>query len=107
MCKTRELPPEAARGFELDTARGRVPVILLERDGEYHAYLNRCPHTGVNLDWTPGVFLDRSGEFLQCATHGALFRREDGYCVFGPCADRSLRRVELEVEDGRIACRLD
>ena len=34
--------------------------------------------------------------------HCALFRIEDGYCVAGPCVDRSLTPVKLRIEDGRV-----
>ncbi|MEE8263379.1 MAG: Rieske (2Fe-2S) protein, partial [Gammaproteobacteria bacterium] len=40
--------------------------------------------------WVPDQFLDETGNLLQCATHGALFRIEDGFCVAGPCTGASL-----------------
>jgi len=35
---------------------------------------------------------------IQCATHGALFRIRDGYCVAGPCAGQGLIPLEVKVE---------
>jgi nitrite reductase/ring-hydroxylating ferredoxin subunit len=64
------------------------------------AFLNRCPHVGVPLNLFPGSFLDRKGEFLLCATHGALFQQSDGLCLSGPCVGEALTtlRIELELE---------
>ena len=65
-------------------------------------YHNRCPHRGTPLDWQPGQFLDREGAHLVCATHGALFRLADGFCVAGPCAGDALSPLPTRVEDARI-----
>jgi nitrite reductase/ring-hydroxylating ferredoxin subunit len=67
-----------------------------------YACRNHCPHTGINLEWQPDRFFDPGGGFLQCATHGALFRPEDGFCVRGPCAGDRLEAVPVRVEHGQI-----
>ena len=103
LCHLEELADGEARGVVVETERGdSLAIILLRRKGRVLAYRNRCPHTGVNLEWLPDQFLDREGAFIQCATHGALFRPEDGYCVRGPCAGESLEKVEVELRDGGI-----
>jgi nitrite reductase/ring-hydroxylating ferredoxin subunit len=35
---------------------------------------------------------------IQCALHGALFRIEDGYCLYGPCQGASLHPLPLRQE---------
>jgi nitrite reductase/ring-hydroxylating ferredoxin subunit len=65
------------------------------------AYLNRCPHRGTPLNWVPNRFLTDDREHAICATHGALFRIDDGRCIAGPCAGDSLVPVRVEV-DGDI-----
>ena len=40
--------------------------------------------------------------FIQCATHGALFRLVDGLCVYGPCAGEYLTAVAMAVVDGDV-----
>lgn len=67
-----------------------------------YGYLNACPHTGGPLDWVPGRFLNAEGDLIQCSTHGALFRIEDGFCVAGPCAGASLTPVSLKIQDDDI-----
>ena len=76
--------------------------ILLRHAGRIKVYVNRCPHAGINLEWQPDEFFDRDGHFLQCATHGALFRPEDGTCVRGPCAGDALQSVNWEVRGGEL-----
>lgn len=95
LCPAHALAEGEARGFCIETAGGRRAVMLVRSGCRYYAYVNSCPHTGVNLDWVPDRFLDVSGEFIQCATHGALFRIGDGFCVHGPCAGRSLQALPL------------
>lgn len=98
LCESDQLVEGQSRGIEVDGQS----LILVRRRGRVYAYGNRCPHTGVNLDWLPDQFLDTSGDYLQCAVHGALFRIEDGYCVRGPCAGDALRRVAVREARGEI-----
>ena len=63
---------------------------------------NRCPHRGTPLDWRPDEFLDRSGDHLVCATHGALFDKNDGICVAGPCAGDALPEIPCTTRAGRV-----
>jgi nitrite reductase/ring-hydroxylating ferredoxin subunit len=63
------------------------------------AYKNSCPHTGVNLEWQTDQFLDMTQSYIQCATHGALFRIDDGYCLRGPCAGDWLDSLQVVLED--------
>jgi len=102
LCSLSDLPPDEAREFELDEARGRDSIFVLRRGDRVHGYWNRCPHRGTPLNWLPDHFLDREGRHIVCATHGALFSVEDGLCLQGPCAGDALRRVRLEVRDGQV-----
>ena len=106
LCAADALPPTEGRGFSVRQGAREFAVLLIRHDGRPRAYLNRCPHTGVNLDWTPDRFLDWTGRMIQCATHGALFRTDDGYCVAGPCAGRSLTPLDLREVDGCIEVEL-
>ena len=101
-----ELPDPGGRGFSVDDGTHRYELFVVRRGNAVFGYCNKCPHTGLNLDWVPNAFMDPSGQLIQCATHGARFRMEDGYCVSGPCAGRSLRPLELLLIDGRIALKV-
>ncbi len=96
LCDLRAIGDGQARGFELDDG---LSVFVLRRGDAYFAYLNRCPHTGVELNWQPDQFLDSEGRYIQCSMHGALFRVEDGACLRGPCAGQALTPITLRVRD--------
>jgi len=65
------------------------------------AYLNQCPHTGIELNWMPGRFMDTDNLFIQCSTHGALFKPRDGECIAGPCQGDALTALDVR-ENGEI-----
>lgn len=78
-------------GFEQPLPRARPePAFVVRHGGQPRAYLNRCGHVPVELDWQPGRFFDDSGLYLICATHGALYHPDDGACAGGPCRGRGL-----------------
>ena len=81
-----------------------LEMFVVRKNDRFYAYLNRCPHTGVSLNWQPDQFFDIEHEYIQCATHGALFTVETGYCVRGPCAGAYLQAITLIVKDGRLYC---
>lgn len=88
--------------FELDTPEGMQAAFVFRWQGGIYAYLNKCAHVGIELDWNPGKFLDAAGEFLMCAAHGAIYAPESGLCVAGPCVGRSLQCLPLLERDGFI-----
>lgn len=102
LCRIDELPDPGTRGFTLRTADGLQDIFIVRRGAAVHAYLNHCPHTGSPLDWQPDQFLNLDGTLIQCATHLALFRIEDGFCVAGPCAGRTLSPVSVALTDGWV-----
>ena len=70
-------------------------------DGEVVAFENYCPHwTDVRLDKGSGAAV-RNGEIV-CRKHGATFRRDSGFCDFGPCEGATLERVAVTVADGAV-----
>lgn len=69
--------------------------------GRVHAYLNRCSHVAMELDWQPDRFFDDSGQWLLCASHGATYRPETGQCAGGPCRG-GLIRIELSEAQGVV-----
>ncbi len=99
LCSIDELPDPGSRGFSLELSGEVLDLVLVKRQGRLYAYRNRCPHTGVNLEWRADQFLDPSECYIQCATHGALFRPEDGLCLRGPCVGQHLQPLRLIVED--------
>jgi nitrite reductase/ring-hydroxylating ferredoxin subunit len=76
--------------------------------GRAVAYLNRCAHVGLELDWIAGQFLDGDGRRLICAAHGALYDPNTGACAEGPCAGHGgLVPVPVLEVDGAVYWRRD
>jgi nitrite reductase/ring-hydroxylating ferredoxin subunit len=83
--------------------RGRAePAFAIRHAHAVHAYLNRCAHKLVELDWEPGRFFDGGGHHLICATHGALYEPASGSCVAGPCRGAALVPLPVEERDGAV-----
>jgi nitrite reductase/ring-hydroxylating ferredoxin subunit len=98
LCKLSELPDRSGREFE---ANGRK--VFAVRDGsEVFVYLNLCPHLGTPLNWEPDAFLDEAGALIRCSTHGALFEKDTGKCILGPCQGMYLSSVPVSVEDNDV-----
>lgn len=102
LCALADIAEGESKGFTVTCGGETQDVFVVHHQGRYFAYLNRCPHTGINLDWMPGQFLNRDKAFIQCATHGALFRIDAGYCIAGPCAGDRLVPVAVVVENGKL-----
>lgn len=92
--------------FEVKVGAGGTaqPAFAIRFRGAARAYLNRCGHVPVELDWEKGQFFDFSGDYLICATHGALYGPESGRCLGGRCNGRGLTPVQLVEHDGMVYC---
>ncbi|EWH00520.1 Rieske (2Fe-2S) protein [Halomonas sp. BC04] len=100
IARRSQLDATSALGLRLPDGRD---VLLVTLHGRISAFVNRCPHQGVTLQAAPNVFLEASGELIQCAMHGALFLPETGECVFGPCQGRYLEPLAVSVNaEGHI-----
>jgi nitrite reductase/ring-hydroxylating ferredoxin subunit len=97
LCRTDEIPEGGGRGFVFGSGETQQRVFIVCHQGALYAYRNACPHVGTPLDWVADRFFDPSGTLLQCATHGAQFRIEDGTCVAGPCAGKRLKPLAVTV----------
>jgi len=80
----------------------RVPAFAVQFDGQYFAYLNRCGHIAVQLDYMPGDFFADDGQTLICATHGAEYAPDTGACLGGPCFGVGLEPLELKLENDQL-----
>lgn len=107
LCRIADLGDPDTRGFTLRTLNGLQDIFIVRRGAAVHAYRNHCPHTGSPLDWQPDQFLNLERTLIQCATHLALFRIEDGHCIAGPCAGQALTPVAVAVSDGWVEVEAD
>ena len=106
LCQTDEISDPGSRSFEIKQGRKTISLFVVHKDGNFSAYINSCPHTGINLEWQENQFLDMDNMFIQCSTHDALFEIDSGVCVAGPCVGDSLQPIELEIDNGQISALL-
>jgi nitrite reductase/ring-hydroxylating ferredoxin subunit len=88
--------------FEVLEYGQRMRAFALRIDGTVVAYLNRCLHVPMELDWVPGEFLDSEREFIMCSTHGAVYEPATGRCAGGPCGRGRLTPVTVAEVDGEV-----
>ena len=103
ICAAGELA-ESSDGVRFELERGGEPVaaFAIRYGGRVYAYLNRCGHIALELDWKQGKFFDADGEYLICSTHGALYAPQSGACRGGPCRGAGLAIVEVYEADGGV-----
>lgn len=98
LCAVDDIEHESAREFHIDGQ----PVVVVRYDGQFHGYLNWCPHLGIELNFMPDQFFDDDRRFINCVNHGALFEPSSGECLAGPCSGDHLIPVPIQVLDGRV-----
>lgn len=76
-------------------------AFAIRHAGRVHAYVNRCTHVAMELDYQPNHFFDITGQWLICATHGALYSPDTGACRSGPCRG-GLTKIALTEREGVV-----
>lgn len=89
--------------FDVKNVEGEVlPAFVINYDYQYFAYLNKCGHIAVQLDYMPGEFFSDDGQSLICATHGAEYAPDTGACQGGPCYGVGLEPLKISELDGQL-----
>jgi nitrite reductase/ring-hydroxylating ferredoxin subunit len=87
--------------FDVNYAGQTCRAFAVRYQGLPHAYLNRCTHVAMELDFQPNRMFDTTGQWLLCATHGAAYEPATGECGGGPCKG-GLVKIELREERGVV-----
>jgi nitrite reductase/ring-hydroxylating ferredoxin subunit len=90
-----ELAPGQTKKFALQCHEGEEECFVVNHCGRLYAYVNRCCHVPMTLDWIDNQFLTEDKRHIQCATHGACYLPETGECVAGPPLGKFLTAVPL------------
>jgi nitrite reductase/ring-hydroxylating ferredoxin subunit len=100
LCHVTDIAEGEAKGF-LPSPSAKRKVIVLQRNGVLHGWLDSCPHYagGTPMAWRSNAYMSGDGQHIACHSHGALFDMETGECILGPCLGQSLSRVDLHVTD--------
>jgi nitrite reductase/ring-hydroxylating ferredoxin subunit len=78
LARLTDLSDGATRGFDLTDDEWPLRGFLVRVGDAVHAYVN------------------------QCVAHGALFEKDTGLCIAGPCVDESLRRIAVRIAGGEV-----
>ena len=87
--------------FDVVFAGQTCRAFAIRYQGQAHGYLNRCAHVAMEMDFQPNRVFDISGDWLICATHGALYQPQTGQCRSGPCRG-GLIKITLSEGDGAV-----
>ena len=88
--------------FEVADDMGISPAFVLRHSEGLSAYINRCAHLALELDWDQGHFFDIDQRHLICATHGALYAANTGECISGPCNGSGLEVLQVRETEGFV-----
>jgi nitrite reductase/ring-hydroxylating ferredoxin subunit len=97
-----ELEDPGCREFSIGNGEWPFRGFVVRKGGQVYAYRNFCVHVGHPLNWSPDRFLTKDKRALICASHGATYEIETGYCFAGPGNGRTLKKVTVELRDGII-----
>ncbi|HXW85094.1 MAG TPA: Rieske 2Fe-2S domain-containing protein [Candidatus Binataceae bacterium] len=104
IARTSDLAPGESLKFMLPVRGADEECFVINFNGEFHAYVNRCRHVPMAMDWIDNQFFAEENRYLMCQTHNAYYQPATGECVAGPpgtCGKR-LYRVPLEIDGGAI-----
>ena len=102
IARVDEMEPGSVKKFWLICQSYRIDGFLINYQGGFHAYVNRCRHMTTPLDFVRYQFFTEDGEHLVCMTHGAIYDPRSGLCVEGPCKGLSLYPLPVLVERGEV-----
>jgi len=88
--------------FDMTHMGEREMGFVLRYRGAVHGYINQCAHVPAPLDWKEGEFFDLTRTAIICATHGAQYHPETGYCELGPCKGKSLKKLNIAERDEKV-----
>jgi nitrite reductase (NADH) small subunit len=108
VARAADIPPGTNK---VVTVRGRE-IVIFNVDGEFFAFLNKCPHEGAKLCFGvlvgltessgPGDYrFQRKGEMLRCPWHGWEFDITNGRSIHNPHRCR-VRTYEVKEEDESV-----
>jgi len=102
LCTLAELAPTGCREFCLGGGDWPLRGFVVRAAESVRAYVNRCPHQRYRLNFLPDDLLTDDRRYILCAMHDALFEKDSGLCISGPCLGRSLWALPIQVEAGRV-----
>lgn len=97
-----ELAPGQTKKFMLPCGTREVEGFVINHGGTLYAYVNRCRHVPMSMDWIENRFLTDDGKYIMCATHGACYEPDTGECIEGPALGKLLISIPLSVQGDEV-----
>jgi nitrite reductase/ring-hydroxylating ferredoxin subunit len=107
VARVGEVAPGESTKFMLPIQNADEECFLINFAGKHYAYVNRCRHVPMAMDWIDNQFFAEEGRYLMCQTHNAYYEPTSGECIAGPptACGKFLYRLPLEIEGGVIYAR--
>lgn len=104
VARTDEIDPGTSTKFIMPIRGIDQECFIINYRGHFHAFVNRCRHVPMAMDWVDNQFFAEEGRYLMCQTHNAYYEPDTGECIAGPpgTCGKLLYRVPLEIENGVI-----
>jgi nitrite reductase/ring-hydroxylating ferredoxin subunit len=102
LSSSSEISSGQAFKFKFNINDRKLEGFLINEKGQYFAYINRCRHMGITLDWDTNDFYTVEKDAIICKTHGATYRPSTGECTHGPCLGKSLYSLPLLIQSDQI-----
>ena len=101
VAKVGDVAPGFSIKFMMPIRDADEECFLINFSGKYYAYVNRCRHVPMAMDWVDNQFFAEEGRYLMCQTHNAYYEPASGECIAGPptACGKFLYRVPLEIKD--------
>ncbi len=106
VARADELRHGQTKKFFLHCKGREEECFVVNHQGTLHAYVNRCCHVPMTMDWIENQFMTEDQQYIQCATHGACDQPDTGECVSGPPCGKFLPRVPLTIRDDDVIATL-
>ena len=102
LCRLEDIADGDSKGFVLGDGDWPLRGLLVRHGDGVNGFVNHCPHAGHKLNFHPDRFLTPDRQLILCLSHGALFDKQTGRCVSGPCVGEALKPVAVLVQDGEV-----
>lgn len=102
VARVGELAAGETKKFILLVQGKELECFLVNYEGRLYAYVNRCRHVPMTMDWVENQFLTEDSRYIMCATHGACYEPDTGECIFGPPCGQFLEQVPLTTDGDQV-----